>query len=161
MGVVYNPPQDQLNFLQHEELHWEDLTIPAGEEFQEGEVVGKDANGNAIKLTNGTAVNFPALVAVGTGRHDSLESGKITVARGKNTVQTRVYLAGQTWTFGEEVVVVSDGANAGEGKGTLAPLSGVAAGTYKVIGEVVTPPAADGDWLVFEQLSDIRTVTKP
>lgn len=161
MGAVYNPPQEQIQFLQDYDLQHVDLAL-GSDDFVEGEIVGEDQNGNAVKLSVGTTITHPKICRTGTDRQDVKESGKITTARGKGRIKTRVYAASQTWPADGEIVVKSDGAGAGLGKGNLYPLASgdVAAADYLALGRVVTPPSTDGDWLVLDLYADPKLVTK-
>lgn len=161
MGAVYNPPQEQIQFLQDYDLQYVDLNL-GSDEFAEGEIVGEDQNGNALKLSVGTTITHPKICHTGSDRQDVKESGKITTVRGKGRIKTRVYAASQTWTADGEVVVKSDGAGSGLGKGVFFPLASgdVANGDYLAMGRVVTPPGTDGEWLVIDLYADPRPVTK-
>lgn len=165
MGVVFQPPISQLECMQDYDLQYIDLNH-GGAAFITGEIVGEDAAGNAVKLANGTTIVRPKINLLSTERNDVKESGKITAARGQARWKTRVYAPSQGWAAGDEVLVSTDGASSGLGKGNLfssskaAASGGLAAATYFSLGQVVTPPAQDGEWLVFDHYADPKAYVK-
>ena len=152
MGVVYSPPSQNLDILHIEDVQYIDLVFGTNDSFVEGEWAGEDADGNAVKIADLTFLR-PTLVLTGTNRNDVKESGKITTGRGKFRAKSKIYSTGKTWTTGSKIAVISEG-----GKGVLAPVP-AAAGTYKVVGEVITGPAQDGDFLLFDRYADDKEVT--
>ena len=157
MGVVYNYKSDEpkIQVLHRLSVLHVDLKVPDNTEFEEGEWVGEDANGNAVKFTNGTTVASPKMVLTGTDRNDVKEGGVITAIYGKYRLKTKVYASGQGFAAKDKVCVLSDGSQAGTGKGVLAKVPGTA-GTYLVVGEVVTPPTTDGDWMTVDIFADFK-----
>lgn len=130
----------------HRNVGYEHRGLPAPDsEFALGEWIGLGANDRAVKLTDGgVAIDMPRMVYTETGRHDVTESRGVTVATGLYHLSTTLYVTGESFALGDNLMVQADG-----GIGKLAKLG--TGGTYWVVGVVRKAPATDGtDPLVAE-----------
>ena len=137
--ITYNPsdPSSEIIFnIGNIAYEKRNLASP-GASFILGEWVGLGTNQTAVKISSSSFV-MPAMVYTETTRHDVTESEGVTVVKGFFHLSTMNYVAGESFSVGDRIMVKSSG-----GIGKLAKLS-TDAGTYYVVGEVRVPPAVDG-----------------